>query len=163
MMVRRTVGQPSAVDSLTITQVKSVIGSQQRQRDTLRTLGLRRMHHSVTQPDRPEIRGMIAKVAHLVQVSYGAGEQPLDLAPGQEPKGAGNPPAGHAVADDEAADREEALHEALAEPGSADAASLVQHPPTLTSTDAPDAPSKPGTPASEEEEPSAVEPQGDET
>jgi large subunit ribosomal protein L30 len=157
------VDEPKATEGLAITQVKSLIGSQRRQRDTLRALGLRRMHQTVTQPDRPEIRGMIARVAHLVQVSYGADEQPLELAPGQEPKGAGNPPAGHAVADDEAAEREEALTEALAEPGSADPASLVQHPPTLTATDAPDAPSKPRTPASEEEETLAVEPQGDET
>jgi large subunit ribosomal protein L30 len=157
------VDEPKATEGLAITQVKSLIGSQRRQRDTLRALGLRRMHQTVTQPDRPEIRGMIARVAHLVQVSYGADEQPLELAPGQEPKGAGNPPAGHAVADDEAAEREDALTEALAEPGSADPASLVQHPPTLTATDAPDAPSKPRTPASEEEETLAVEPQGDET
>ncbi len=162
-MARRMVDEPKATEGLAITQVKSLIGSQRRQRDTLRALGLRRMHQTVTQPDRPEIRGMIARVAHLVQVSYGADEQPLELAPGQEPKGAGNPPAGHAVADDEAAEREEALTEALAEPGSADPASLVQHPPTLTATDAPDAPSKPRTPASEEEETLAVEPQGDET
>jgi large subunit ribosomal protein L30 len=152
------VDEPKATEGLAITQVKSLIGSQRRQRDTLRALGLRRMHQTVTQPDRPEIRGMIARVAHLVQVSYGADEQPLELAPGQEPKGAGNPPAGHAVAE-----REDALTEALAEPGSADPASLVQHPPTLTATDAPDAPSKPRTPASEEEETLAVEPQGDET
>ncbi len=162
-MARRMVDEPKATEGLAITQVKSLIGSQRRQRDTLRALGLRRMHQTVTQPDRPEIRGMIARVAHLVQVSYGADEQPLELAPGQEPKGAGNPPAGHAVADDEAAEREDALTEALAEPGSADPASLVQHPPTLTATDAPDAPSKPRTPASEEEETLAVEPQGDET
>jgi large subunit ribosomal protein L30 len=161
-MARRTARQPNAGGGLTITQVKSVIGSQQRQRDTMRALGLGRMHQTVTQPDRPEIRGMIAKVAHLVQVSYGADEPPLRLAPGQEPKGAGNPPAGHDVADEEAAERESALQEALAEPGSADGASLVQHPPTLTSTDAPDAPSKPGTPASEED-PAAGVPQGDET
>ncbi|CAN5881856.1 hypothetical protein BH20ACT7_BH20ACT7_00810 [soil metagenome] len=162
-MARRMVDEPKATEGLAITQVKSLIGSQRRQRDTLRALGLRRMHQTVTQPDRPEIRGMIARVAHLVQVSYGADEQPLELAPGQEPKGAGNPPAGHAVADDEAAEREDALTEALAEPGSADPASLVQHPPTLTATDAPDAPKKPRTPASEEEETLAVEPQGDET
>ena len=53
---------------LEITQVRSLIGQKQNQRRTVRALGLRRMHHTVVQPDRPEIRGMIAKVSHLVQV-----------------------------------------------------------------------------------------------
>jgi ribosomal protein L30 len=39
---------------------------------TVRALGLRRIRQTVTQPDRPEIRGMIAKVAHLVEVRYPA-------------------------------------------------------------------------------------------
>jgi len=68
---------------LVITQVRSAIGAQQSQRRTLRALGLRRIRHSVTQPDRPEIRGMIAKVAHLVEVRVG--DEVLDLEPGQEP------------------------------------------------------------------------------
>ena len=54
---------------LRITQVRSVIGSKEDQRRTVRALGLRRIRHSVTQPDRPEIRGMIAKVSHLVEVA----------------------------------------------------------------------------------------------
>jgi large subunit ribosomal protein L30 len=54
---------------LRITQVRSLIGSQDDQRATVRSLGLRRIRHSVTQPDRPEIRGMIAKVSHLVEVA----------------------------------------------------------------------------------------------
>jgi large subunit ribosomal protein L30 len=58
----------SQAKGLEITQVRSVIGAQQAQRRTLRALGLRRMHHTVNQPDRPEIRGMIAKVFHLVEV-----------------------------------------------------------------------------------------------
>jgi large subunit ribosomal protein L30 len=53
---------------LVITQVRSLIGSKQDQRDTVKSLGLRRIRHTVTQPDRPEIRGMIAKVSHLVEV-----------------------------------------------------------------------------------------------
>jgi large subunit ribosomal protein L30 len=53
---------------LKITQVRSVIGSTQRQRDTIRALGLKRIRHTVIQDDRPEIRGMIAKVRHMVQV-----------------------------------------------------------------------------------------------
>ena len=53
---------------LHITQIKSVIGSVEKQRATLRGLGLRRIRDSVVQPDRPEIRGMIARVSHLVEV-----------------------------------------------------------------------------------------------
>jgi ribosomal protein L30 len=51
---------------LRITQVGSPIGRTQDQRATVRSLGLRRIRHTVLQPDRPEIRGMIRKVAHLV-------------------------------------------------------------------------------------------------
>ena len=58
-----------AETTLRITQVRSLIGQQQDQRATVRSLGLRRIRHSVTQPDRPEIRGMIAKVSHLVEVT----------------------------------------------------------------------------------------------
>ncbi|MCA1720688.1 MAG: 50S ribosomal protein L30 [Actinobacteria bacterium] len=51
---------------LRITQVRSVIGRPQDQRDTVRSLGLKRIRHTVVQPDRPEIRGMLRKVPHLV-------------------------------------------------------------------------------------------------
>jgi large subunit ribosomal protein L30 len=51
-----------------ITQVRSKIGGTQVQRDTLRSLGLKRMHDVVVKEDRPEIRGMAAAVAHLVSV-----------------------------------------------------------------------------------------------
>lgn len=53
---------------LRIRQVKSGLGSQRRQRDTLRALGLRHHQDQVVQPDNPAIRGMIRAVAHLVQV-----------------------------------------------------------------------------------------------
>ncbi len=53
---------------LRITQVRSGIGRQQNQRQTLRTLGLKRMHDVVVQEDRPEIRGMVHTVTHLVKV-----------------------------------------------------------------------------------------------
>lgn len=52
--------------SLRITQVRSTIGRPQNQRDTVRSLGLKRIRHTVHQPDRPEIRGMLRKVPHLV-------------------------------------------------------------------------------------------------
>jgi large subunit ribosomal protein L30 len=58
-----------AETTLRITQVRSLIGSKADQRATVRSLGLKRIRHTVTQPDRPEIRGMIAKVSHLVEVA----------------------------------------------------------------------------------------------
>lgn len=53
---------------LRITQVKSTIGSQPKHRATIRALGLRRIRHSVVKDDAPQIRGMVAKVRHLVKV-----------------------------------------------------------------------------------------------
>ena len=51
-----------------VTQVKSSIGTKPNQRQTLRSLGLKRINHSVVQEDRPEIRGLVATVPHLVRV-----------------------------------------------------------------------------------------------
>jgi large subunit ribosomal protein L30 len=53
---------------LKITQVKSRIGSRQNQRDTLRTLGLRKIGQSTVRDDQPAVRGMIRTVSHLVKV-----------------------------------------------------------------------------------------------
>ena len=53
---------------LRITLTKSPIGYSYRQKRTVRALGLRRMHQTVEQEDTPVIRGMIAKVSHLVTV-----------------------------------------------------------------------------------------------
>jgi ribosomal protein L30 len=53
---------------LKVTQVRSSVGGRQRQRDTLRTLGLKRIGQSRTLEDRPEVRGMINAVSHLVTV-----------------------------------------------------------------------------------------------
>ncbi len=59
-----------------ITLRRSRIGSSPRQRQVLRGLGLRRISSSVLRPDDPAIRGMVAKVAHLVEVELlpGAGD-----------------------------------------------------------------------------------------
>ena len=54
--------------SLRVTQTRSSIGTKPKQRGTLRALGLRRLGQSNDLPDRPEIRGMLAKVPHLVTV-----------------------------------------------------------------------------------------------
>lgn len=53
---------------LRVTQVRSSIGVKPKHRGTLRALGLGRIGRSNTLPDRPEIRGMIAKVPHLITV-----------------------------------------------------------------------------------------------
>ncbi|MDQ6842290.1 MAG: 50S ribosomal protein L30 [Actinomycetota bacterium] len=56
------------MSTLQVTQRKSRNGSDKRQRDTLRSLGLRRIGHTVEHDDSPQIRGMIHKVRHLVEV-----------------------------------------------------------------------------------------------
>jgi len=56
------------VARLKVTQVRSVIGSKDNQRQTMRSLGLKRIHDVVVKEDRPEIRGMVATVTHLVTV-----------------------------------------------------------------------------------------------
>ncbi len=54
--------------SLVITQVKSANGTNDRQRDTLRSLGLRGINKTVERPDSPQLRGMLHAVRHLVTV-----------------------------------------------------------------------------------------------
>jgi large subunit ribosomal protein L30 len=51
-----------------VTQVRSRNGADQRQRDTLRSLGLRRIGHTVEHSDTPQLRGMVQAVRHLVTV-----------------------------------------------------------------------------------------------
>ena len=53
---------------LRVTQTRSSIGAKPKHRGTLRALGLRGIGRSNELPDRPEIRGMLAKVPHLVNV-----------------------------------------------------------------------------------------------
>ncbi len=53
---------------LKVTLVRGTPGTTQRQRDTVRGLGLRRRHHTVVLEDTPSIRGMIDKVRHMVEV-----------------------------------------------------------------------------------------------
>ncbi|QYG91589.1 50S ribosomal protein L30 [Iamia sp. SCSIO 61187] len=54
--------------ALKVTQTRSAIGTKPKQRGTLRALGLGRIGRSNVLPDRPEIRGMLNKVPHLVTV-----------------------------------------------------------------------------------------------
>ena len=67
-----------AEQSLLVTQVRSGIGTKPKHRGTLRALGLGRIGRTNLLPDRPEIRGMIARVPHLVQV------RPAPAGPGPE-------------------------------------------------------------------------------
>ena len=64
--------------TLTITQKRSAIGRPPAQRRTLRALGLRRIGHSVTKPDSPDLRGMIFAVQHLFEVQDAASAAPSD-------------------------------------------------------------------------------------
>jgi len=54
--------------SIKVTLVRSQIGLKPKQRGTLRALGLRKIGSSNVLPDRPEVRGMLARVPHLVKV-----------------------------------------------------------------------------------------------
>jgi large subunit ribosomal protein L30 len=56
------------VSELKVTQVRSSIATKPKHRGTLRALGLRGIGQSNVLPDRPEIRGMIARVPHLIKV-----------------------------------------------------------------------------------------------
>ncbi len=53
---------------LKVTQERSKIGTKQNHRETLRSLGLKRINDTVVKEDRPEIRGMVHTVRHLVKV-----------------------------------------------------------------------------------------------
>ena len=54
--------------TITVTQIRSKIGAKPKTVGTLRALGLGRIGNTNTLPDRPEIRGMIARVPHLIEV-----------------------------------------------------------------------------------------------
>lgn len=56
---------------LRIKWVKSFVGYSQDQRNTIRALGLRKLNQVVEKPDTPQIRGMVKKVHHLVEVEEG--------------------------------------------------------------------------------------------
>ena len=62
-------------EEIRVTQIRSTIGTKPKHRGTMRALGLRRINHTVTLPDRPEIRGMLARVPHLVRIEQ-PGETP---------------------------------------------------------------------------------------
>jgi large subunit ribosomal protein L30 len=59
------------VSTVKITQRRSLNGTNKRQRETIRSLGLRRIGHTVEHADTPQVRGMIHKIRHLIEVSDG--------------------------------------------------------------------------------------------
>ena len=59
---------------LQVTWRKSAIGYNRDQKETIRKLGLRRLNQTVEHPDTPTVRGMVAKVQHLVDVREGEGK-----------------------------------------------------------------------------------------
>jgi len=59
----------TAGKTIKVTLVRSPIGYEQRQKDTVRALGLRRMHQTVEKPDTPDMRAMVESVRHLVKVT----------------------------------------------------------------------------------------------
>jgi large subunit ribosomal protein L30 len=68
-------GQMPSGHNLLIRQVRSAIGAKPKHRGTLRALGLGRIGRTVTLPDRAEIRGMVARVGHLVTVEESIPEE----------------------------------------------------------------------------------------
>ncbi len=61
----------AATKTIKVTLRKSAIGEKPKTRATVRGLGLRRLHQTVEHRDTPEVRGMLAKVSHLVKVEDG--------------------------------------------------------------------------------------------
>jgi len=59
---------PAAARTLRLQLVRSPIGTTERQRATVRALGLRKLHQIVEQADSPTTRGMVLKVSHLVKI-----------------------------------------------------------------------------------------------
>ena len=65
----------SSTKQIVVTQVRSGIGAKPKARGALRALGLGKIGRSHTLPDRPEIRGMLRKVSHLITVQEVAGQE----------------------------------------------------------------------------------------
>jgi large subunit ribosomal protein L30 len=65
MSAKKSTGKKQMIQ---IRQTRSLIGSNDKQRETVRGLGLRRIGHVVERPDDAAIRGMVTKVRHLVEI-----------------------------------------------------------------------------------------------
>lgn len=73
MAGKRSGAQPALLE---VTLVKSTIGHRAAARGTVRALGLRRLHHTVQVADTPEVRGMLRRVAFLIEVREPSGPAP---------------------------------------------------------------------------------------
>jgi large subunit ribosomal protein L30 len=71
-------GASGAIGHLRVTQVRSGISTKPKHRGTLRALGLRGVGRSRVLPDRPEVRGMLARVPHLVTVESAGDQEAAD-------------------------------------------------------------------------------------
>jgi large subunit ribosomal protein L30 len=72
---QRKAAKPKAARTMRITLLRSPIGETFRHKATIRALGLRRIRQTVEQADTPQLRGMLAKVGHLVRVEAGMGKE----------------------------------------------------------------------------------------
>jgi len=67
-MVRREAKKQAAGGTVKVRQVRSGIGFEKYQKETLRSMGLRKLNQVVELPDNPAVRGMIYTVRHLVEI-----------------------------------------------------------------------------------------------
>jgi large subunit ribosomal protein L30 len=67
--------QPKAAQTVRITLLRSPIGASYRHKATLSALGLKRIRQTVEQAETPQLRGMLAKVGHMVKVETGSGKE----------------------------------------------------------------------------------------
>ena len=63
-----TASEPASTAGLRVTQIRSTIGNKRPARESVRSLGLKRIHHSVVVPDNPTNRGYINRATHLLSV-----------------------------------------------------------------------------------------------
>jgi large subunit ribosomal protein L30 len=73
---QRKTEEPDMEKTITVKWKRSVIGRPKDQRETIRGLGFKRLNQTVTLPDRPQIRGMISHVEHLLEVVDGSERKP---------------------------------------------------------------------------------------
>jgi large subunit ribosomal protein L30 len=74
-MAETTATDPATTGWIRVTQVRSGIGTKPKHRGTLRALGLRGIGRTNVLPDRPEIRGMLARVPHLIEVTPASADE----------------------------------------------------------------------------------------
>jgi large subunit ribosomal protein L30 len=73
--VKAKAAQPATAGILRITLLRSPIAETYRHKATIRALGLRQIRQTVEQADTPQLRGMLAKVNHMVKVEAGSGKE----------------------------------------------------------------------------------------